>query len=109
MDLSIYDIILGPVVTDKAYKLNKGNKQLALQVHMSANKLLVKQALKKLFNVEVEDVRILIRKGKRRKVGRRDIVGSDSKKAIITLAEGYSLDLFDQGGSAAGQQMAEGS
>jgi len=105
MDLTIYDIILGPVVTDKAYKLNKVHKQLALQVHMGANKILVKQALKKLFNVDVDDVRIVIRKGKSRRLGRKTIKGSSTKKAIITLAKGQTLDLFDQ----AGTQVAEGS
>ena len=99
MDLSIYNIILGPVVTDKAYKLNKNFKKLVLWVHPSANKPLVKEAFKKLFNVEVENVRILIRAGKIRRVGRRVVEGSSKKKAIVTLAEGYSLDLFDQAGT----------
>lgn len=107
MDLSLYSIILGPVVTDKAYKLNRGQKKLALRVHMHANKLQVKQALKKLFNVEVEDVRMLVRKGKTRRVGRKEYQGSSTKKAIITLAKGYSLDLFDQAGTSvpAGMQQ----
>lgn len=99
MDLNLYNVILGPVVTDKAYKLNRGQKKLALRVHMHANKILVKQALKKLFNVEVEEVKMLIRKGKTRKVGRKEFQGSSTKKAIITLAEGYALDLFDQTGT----------
>ena len=108
MDLNIYDVIVGPVVTDKAYKLNKGLKKLALLVHMHANKPMVKQALEKLFNVKVEDVRILVRKGKVRRVGRREVQGSSTKKAIITLAEGYSLDLFDQSGASmvTGKQIA---
>lgn len=100
MDLSIYDVIVKPVISEKAYRLNKNLKKLVLKVHMQANKPLVKEALKKLFNVEVEDVRILVRKGKNRRVGRRFTQGSDSKKAIVTLAEGYSLDLFDQVNSA---------
>lgn len=100
MDLTIYDIIQGPVVTDKAYKLNKGHKKLVLKVHPQANKPLIKEALKKLFNVEVDDVNVINRKGKTRRVGRKIIQCSGSKKAIITLAEGYTLDLFDQGGAS---------
>lgn len=109
MDLNIFDIIVGPVVSDKAYRLNKSQKKLALLVHPHANKPLVKQALKRLFDVEVEDVRIVVRKGKLRRVGRREIQGALTKKAIVTLAKGYSLDLFDQGGSSvvAERQQAE--
>jgi len=99
MDLSIYDIILGPVVTDKAYRMNRELKKLVFRIHPQANKPLVKQALKKLFDVETEKVRILVRKGKERRVGRRVVQGSSEKRAFVTLAEGYSLDLFDQAGS----------
>ncbi|HZW61734.1 MAG TPA: 50S ribosomal protein L23 [Candidatus Babeliales bacterium] len=99
MDLSIYNVIVGPVITDKAYKLNRDLKKLVLWVHPAANKPLVKEAFKKLFNVEVDNVRILVRDGKVRRVGRRIVKGITKKKAIVTLAEGYSLDLFDQGGA----------
>jgi large subunit ribosomal protein L23 len=99
MDLSIYDIILGPVITEKAYELNKQLKKLVLRVHPQANKPLVKEALEKLFDVRVKNVNISVRKGKNRSVGRRSIQGSMIKKAIVTLAEGYSLDLLDQTGA----------
>ncbi len=100
MDLSIYDIIQKPVISEKAYRLNKDLKKLVLRVHPHANKPLIKEALKKLFNVEVTSICILVRKGKNRRVGRRAIQGSDAKKAIVTLAEGYSINLFDQAGDA---------
>jgi large subunit ribosomal protein L23 len=96
MDLTIYDVILGPVVTDKAYKLNRDYKQSILRVHPHANKPMIKQALERLFNVQVRDVRISVRKGKVRRVGRKTVVGSKTKKAIVTLAPGYSLDFFEQ-------------
>jgi large subunit ribosomal protein L23 len=98
MDLSIYDVIQKPVISEKAYKLNKDLKKLVLTVHMHANKPMIKEALKKLFNVEVTNICILVRKGKNRRVGRKKVQGSDAKKAIITLAEGYSINLFDQAG-----------
>lgn len=101
MDLSLYDIIIGPVISDKAYKLNKGLNKLMLQVHPAANKPLIKEALEKLFSVKVESVNVLLRKGKTRRVRGRTVVGSLQKKAIVTLAEGYKLDLFDQAGSHA--------
>jgi large subunit ribosomal protein L23 len=99
MDLSIYDIIVGPLITEKAYQLNQKLKKLVLKVHPKANKSLVKEALEKLFDVKVDKVNITVRKGKNRMVGRRVITGKLTKKAIVTLAEGYSLDLLDQTGA----------
>ncbi len=99
MDLSIYDIIVGPVISDKAYKLNKLYKKLALRVHPAANKPMIKEALEKLFNVKVDKVSVVIRKGKNKRVRGKTITGILVKKAIITLADGYSLDLLDQSGA----------
>lgn len=98
MDLTIYDVIQGPVVTDKAFRLNRDLKKLVLKVHPHANKPMVKEALERLFNVKVDKVHIIRRPGKRRMVNRRAVIGPATKRAIITLAQGYSLDLFDQAG-----------
>ena len=57
-----------------------------------------KEALEKLFSVKVDKVHIICRPGKSRMVNRRMVTGPAMKKAIITLAKGYSLDLFDQAG-----------
>ncbi len=98
MDLTIYDVIKGPVITDKAYKLNQKQKKLVLKVHPQANKVLVRGALERLFNVKIDKVNIITRKGKKRLTkGRKVIKGPMMKKAIITLKEGYTLDIFDQG------------
>jgi len=99
MDLTIYDVILGPVITEKAQELNRLRKKLVLKVHPHANKPLVKEALEKLFDVKVKSVNITIRKGKNKKVNKRVVQGSLVKKAFVTLAEGYSLDLLDQTGA----------
>jgi len=99
MELTIYEIIQGPIISDKAYKLNKMLKKLVLRVHPDANKNQVAQALERLFNVKVEKVSIIVRKGKNRRVARMQVTGSTTKKAIITLAPGYSLDIFDQAGA----------
>lgn len=96
MDLTIYDIIQGPVISGKAYELNKKHRKLFLNVHQDANKPMVKKVIEQLFNVKVENVRIMIRKGKNRMVRRRAVTGSDQKRAIVTLAEGYSLNFFEQ-------------
>lgn len=103
MDLSIYQIIKGPIVSEKAYKLNQLNKKLVLEVHPKANKPMIKEAIEKLFSVKVRDVRVIIRKGKikRDRKKKRLFRDSLSKRAIITLKEGYSLDSISQAGTQA--------
>jgi len=103
MELSIYDIIQGPVVSDKAYQQNQKLQKLVLEVHMHANKPLVQEAVEKLFGVQVLKVAILIRKGKRRMTKSR-IVTQDKtcKRAIVTLKSGYSINLFGDVATRAG-------
>lgn len=98
MRLTVYDIIKGPVITDKAYKINHLLRQLVIEVHVQANKPLVCEALEKLFNVKVEKVRIIIRKPKNRSVNRYPVKGRTIKKAIVTLKEGYAIDALGQAG-----------
>lgn len=74
MDLTIYDIILGPVISDKASWLNNKLKKLFLKVHPEANKKLVRDAIEKLFNVKVKKVNIQIREGKTRVVRRKTLI-----------------------------------
>jgi large subunit ribosomal protein L23 len=100
MDLTIYDIIRGPRVTEKAYGLNQRLKQLVLEVHPKANKPLVAKALKQLFNVDAEKINIVISKGKERRVGRFKFKGKLRKKAIVTLKEGQAVDLMGLSESA---------
>jgi len=101
MDLTIYDIIRGPRITQKATRLNSVYKQLVINVHPQANKPMIAEALRKLFDIVVEKIRIVTSQGKRRRSGRHVVVGAYKKKAIITLKEGYSLDSL-MGTSAAG-------
>lgn len=98
MELSIYNVIKGPVLSDKAQALNREQQKLVLEVDLRATKPMVKEALLKLFNVQAEKVNMVVRKGKfRRAPGtRRQIQGSDRKQAIITLKAGQNLDLFGQ-------------
>jgi len=108
MDLTLYDIIKVPRITEKAYRLNNKLKQLVLDVHVEANKPLIAEALKKLFNVEAQEIRVIVRKGKNRRVGKSTVTGRMQKKAIITLKKGYSVDLtgLAQNG-AEGQELAQ--
>lgn len=104
MELSIYEIIKGPVVTEKAQDLNSRLHQLVLKVHPDANKPRVKEAIEKLFNVKVDSVRVMNRKGKKRAHGRarnRFSYDKTEKIAIIKLKDGYEVNVFEQQESAA--------
>lgn len=102
VNLTTYDIIQGPVLTDKAYHQYKKMNTLMLRVHPDANKPQIKAALERLFNVKVAEVRVSVRKGKNKLIRalRRSTQSADRKHAFITLKPGYSLDLMGQGGYA---------
>jgi len=94
MDLSLYDIIKGPKISEKAYGMNQKEGKLVLEVHPKANKPLIAQALKKLFNVEALRIGIVVIKGKIRRSGRHTFAGKTRKKAIISLKKGQSVDIM---------------
>ncbi len=100
MELTIYDIIKGPLVSDKAYKLNRTLNQLVLKVHPKANKPQIKDAIEKLFNVKVKQIRTMIRKESTLKATNKRYASTNRvlkrKVAYVTLAEGYTLNFFDQ-------------
>ena len=95
MELNIYDIIVGPIVSNKAYRLHQTLKKVVFQVHIQAHKPMVAEAVHKLFNVEVDSVRIMVRKGKQKRSRTRNISVDSSKKiAIVTLKNGADINLF---------------
>ena len=96
MDLSKYDIIRRPVVSDKASTLLKKHQQVVLQVHTKANKQEIAKAIEQLFEVKVEKIRIIVHKGKVKKFKRITTQQATKKKAIVTLKEGYSFDKLAQ-------------
>ena len=87
-----YDIILSPVITEKA-TLASERSQVMFKVAHNATKPQIKEAVEKLFDVKVKRVNTLIRKGKVRHF--RGVRGelSDVKKAIVTLEEGHHIDV----------------
>lgn len=107
LNLNIYEIIKGPVISDKAFLLNKKLNKLVLKVHPQANKSQIKEALQRLFNVKVEKVNTLTREGKIHKVRRIQVQKATTKRVIVTLKEGYSLDFFDQSGAPATSVMKQ--
>ena len=91
-DLRHYDVIVSPVVTEKSTMISENN-QVMFNVARKASKPEIKAAVEALFGVKVTGVNTLVRKGKVRRF--RGIIGrqSDVKKAIVTLAEGNSIDI----------------
>jgi large subunit ribosomal protein L23 len=90
--LKAYDIILSPVITEKATQVSEAN-QVIFKVASGANKTEIKSAVESLFNVKVKAVNTLVRKGKRRTFRGIRAQLSDVKKAIVTLEEGHSIDV----------------
>ena len=91
-EAELYDVILSPVITEKATVLSE-HSQVVFKVRRSATKPQIQEAVERLFNVKVKSVNTLNRKGKNKKF--RGIAGwqSDIKKAIVTLADGHSIDV----------------
>jgi large subunit ribosomal protein L23 len=87
-----YDVILSPVVTEKATLASQHN-QVIFRVARTATKPEIKDAVEKLFNVKVTGVNTLTTKGKNKFFRGRAGARSDVKKAIVTLAEGHSIDI----------------
>ncbi len=87
-----YDVILAPVITEKATLASEAN-QVIFKVKKTATKPEIKAAVERLFDVKVESVNTLIRKGKRKVFKGTRGVQSDVKKAVVTLAEGHKIDV----------------
>ena len=87
------DVLIAPVVSEKSYGLLDANKYTFL-VRPDANKTEIKIAVEKVFDVKVTSVNTLNRQGKARRtrngVGRR----ANTKRAVVSLAEGHRIDIF---------------
>ncbi len=91
-----HDVIISPVVSEKSYELLDQGRYTFI-VRPDANKTEIKQAVQQIFNVEVAAVNTLNRKGKRKRFGLTQGKRKDTKRAIVTLAEGEEIDIFDAG------------
>ena len=87
-----YDTIIAPVITEKATYLSEQNK-VVFRVAKDATKQEIAEAIQELFKVTVVKVNTLVAKGKTKRWRGRPGRRSDVKKAIVTLAEGQSIDV----------------
>src|SRR5215210_6578031 len=87
-----YDVILSPVITEKATAVSEHN-QVVFRVSSTATKPQIKEAVERLFDVKVTGVNTLVTKGKVKMFRGRRGQRSDVKKAVVTLEEGQSIDV----------------
>ena len=91
-DTKYLDILKAPVITEKSEN-EKANGKYTFKVDPRANKLEIKEAIEKIFNVKVTSIRTINVKPKKRRVGRYTGLTNRTKKAIVTLADGQTIDL----------------
>ena len=87
------DIIKAPIITEKSNDLVRDNNTYTFSVDIRSNKVQIKQAVEKIFNVKVESVNIINMKPKKKRVGRHIGKTSKVKKAMVKLSEGSSIEL----------------
>jgi large subunit ribosomal protein L23 len=88
-------IIKRPIVlTEKATVLKENLNQVVFEVDLAANKIQIREAVEKLFDVKVADVNTLVQRGKVKRLGRREYKRPNWKKAIVTLRAGENIEFF---------------
>jgi large subunit ribosomal protein L23 len=93
MDTKYLEIIKAPIITEKSGNVSAKYAQYTFKVDPKANKTELKLAIEKIFKVKVKEIRTLNVKTKKKKVGRYTGLTNRSKKAIVTLAEGQTIEL----------------
>jgi len=91
----ITDVLKKPVLTEKSLSLLDENKY-TFDVDVNANKIEIKHAVEKMFNVKVESVNVMNVRPKTKRVGRYTGKTNRRRKAIVKLAEGHKIDLFGE-------------
>ena len=89
---SAYDVIVSPVITEKATLASEAN-QVIFKVKPDATKPEIKAAIESLFKVKVKAVNTIVRKGKLKAFRGRPALLSDTKRAVVTLEDGHSIDV----------------
>lgn len=92
VDIRHYDVIVGPHITEKSTLLSEHNA-VVFKVANTATKPQIKAAIEALFDVKVKKVNTLVQKGKTKKWKGRPYTRNDVKKAVVTLAEGQTIDI----------------
>ena len=89
-----YDIVIRPLITEQSMHFANAKNSYSFEVNKKANKIEIRSAVERLYNVKVKDVRTANRKGKPRRRGRTTGTTSSWKKAVVVLDPEYHSDLF---------------
>ncbi len=89
------DVILAPVVSEKSYALIETNAYTFV-VHRDANKTEIRQAVETIWGVKVTGVNTLNRRGKAKRFKQQSGRRVDTKRAVVTIAEGDKIEIFEQ-------------
>ena len=93
--MDMYKIVQKPLVTEKGtVMLSEGNR-VTFKVHLDANKIEIREAVKKIFNVSVLQVNTQIVRGKRKRFGKAMGQSKSWKKAMVQLKEGDKIEIFE--------------
>ena len=94
MKLQTYEVVVRPLVTEKSTHQAGTRNAYAFEVHPEANKFQVKDAIEKIYDVKVLEVRTSLRRGKPRRTGWVQSRTKHWKKAVVVLHPDYRIDLF---------------
>ncbi len=92
--MHLYEVLRRPSITEKTTRLQEQGKYV-FQVARDANKKMIQEAVEKAFKVKVIRVNITVVPGHRRRIGRREVDTGSWKKAVVTLAAGQKIELFE--------------
>ncbi|MFQ9183779.1 MAG: 50S ribosomal protein L23 [Thomasclavelia ramosa] len=92
----ITDVLKKPVLTEKTMTLQANENKYTFDVDVNANKVEIKQAVEAMFGVKVESVNVMNVKPKTKRMGRYEGKTNRRRKAIVKLAEGNSINYFDE-------------
>lgn len=95
MSQGLTKVLKRPLVSEKSYVESELNKY-RFAVAKNANKITIRKAVEKMFDVKVIDVNVSNVKGKKKRFGRHETKRPDWKKAVVTLADGETLDFFEK-------------
>ncbi|HMM27506.1 MAG: 50S ribosomal protein L23 [Chloroflexota bacterium] len=94
--LHVYDVIRRPVITEKSHQMVDASNQYVFEVERRANKIQIKEAVERIFDVSVVKVNTMMMPAKRGRRGRKVYVRAKPwKKAVVTLAPGQEITLFN--------------
>lgn len=91
-----HDVVIRALVTEKGTRMREGGNKYLFQVHPTANKIEIKHAVEQIFSVHVEEVRTQNVSGKLKRMGAFSGRRASWKKAIVTLKQGDTIELFEQ-------------